>query len=53
MNVQCDMHFLKGNKSKVDDYSRLQESSSAKSGGMFKKSNVIQQIIGVFKKNIC
>ena len=51
--MQCDMHFLKGNKSKVDDYSRLQESSSAKSGGMFKKSNVIQQIIGVFKKNIC
>ena len=45
MNVQCDMHFLKGNKSKVDDYSRLQDSSSAKSGGMFKKSIFIQQNI--------
>ena len=27
-----------GKKAKVEDYSRLQESSSAKSAGMFKKS---------------
>ena len=27
-----------GRKSKVDDYSRLQEAQSAKSAGMFKKS---------------
>ena len=43
------MHFLEGKKSKVDDYSRLQESSSAKSGGMFKKSNVTQ-LMGAFSK---
>ena len=50
VNVQCsNVPFLKGNKSKVDDYSRLQESSSAKSGGMFKKSIVTQQI-GLFLK---
>ena len=45
------MHFLEGKKSKVDDYSRLQESSSAKSGGMFKKS-IVTQHIGVLFKNI-
>ena len=49
--VQCSMHFLEGKKSKVDDYSRLQESSSAKSGGMFKKS-IVTQHIGVLSKNI-
>ena len=45
------MHFLEGKKSKVDDYSRLQESSSAKSGGMFKKS-IVTQLKGVLFKNI-
>ena len=32
-----------GKKSKVEDYSRLQESSSAKSTGMFKKSKFTEE----------
>ena len=33
-----------GKKSKVEDYSRLQESSSAKSTGMFKKSKFTRKM---------
>lgn len=45
------LYFLLGKKSKVDDYSRLQESSSAKSAGMFKKS-IITQEMDRYLKNI-
>ena len=34
---------ITGKKSKVEDYSRLQESSSAKSTGMFKKSKFTEE----------
>ena len=43
-NVRCFLTVLTtGKKSKVEDYSRLQESSSAKSTGMFKKSKFTEE----------
>ena len=49
--IMCNaLYFLLGKKSKVDDYSRLQESSSAKSAGMFKKSIITQEMDRYLKK---
>ena len=42
------LQWLLGKKAKVEDYSRLQEPSSAKSAGMFKKSKIYKALLTGF-----
>ena len=48
MTALLMLQWLLGKKAKVEDYSRLQEPSSAKSAGMFKKSKIYKAILTEF-----
>ena len=45
MTALLMLQWLLGKKAKVEDYSRLQEPSSAKSAGMFKKSKIYKALL--------